>query len=87
MQIAPGRPRAPRRSGPVPRARERATKMVNVAFQIDGVLVDVDAAPEARRHMRIAHGMIDQQIRDVITDRRLAGWRKALERGGVHAVH
>ena len=65
----------------------RLGQLVHEAFEVDGVLVDVDAAPEARRHVRIAHGVVDQQVRHGVAERRLAGRRKALERGGVHAVH
>ena len=37
-------------------------QFVHEALEIDGVLVVVHAAPEPRRNVRIAHGVIDQQI-------------------------
>ena len=50
----------------------RMGQLVHEAFEIDGVLVDVHAAPEARRHVRVAHRVVDQQVRDGVADRRLA---------------
>ena len=47
----------------------RVRQLVHEAFEIDGVLVDVHAAPEARRHVRVAHGMVDQQVRDGVAER------------------
>ena len=64
----------------------RMGELVHEAFQVDGVLVDVHAAPEARRDMRVAHGMVDQEVRDGVADRRFAGWREALERGRILPV-
>jgi hypothetical protein len=43
----------------------RMRQLVHEAFEIDRVLVDVHAAPEARRDVRIAHRVVDQQVRDV----------------------
>ena len=43
----------------------RLRQFVHEALDVDGVLVDVHAAPEARRDVRVAHRMIDQQVRDV----------------------
>ena len=48
----------------------RMRQLIHEAFEIDRVLVAVDAAPEARRHMRIAHRMVDQQIGDRVTQPR-----------------
>ena len=47
-------------------------QLIHEAFQIEGVLVEVHTAPETRRHMRVAHGMVDQQIREAIADIGLA---------------
>ena len=46
----------------------RMRQLVHEALEIDRVLVEVDAAPEARRHRRIAHGVVDQQVRDRVAD-------------------
>ena len=43
------------------------------------VLVDVHPAPEARRHVRVAHRVVDQQVRDVVAERVLAAVRQPLE--------
>ena len=48
----------------------RLGKLVHEAFEIDGVLVDVHAAPEARRDVRVAHGMVDQHVGDRVAERR-----------------
>ena len=52
----------------------RMRQLVHEAFEIDGVLIDVDAAPEARRNVRIAHRMVDQQVRHGVADRGFARW-------------
>ena len=65
---------------------DRMRQLVHEAFEIDRVLVDVDAAPEARRDVGIAHGMLDQQVRKGVADRPVAGGSEALEGGRVHAV-
>ena len=57
----------------------RLGELVHEALDEDGVLVDVDAAPESRRHMRVAHRMVDQQVRDGVAERVLAGFEHALE--------
>ena len=46
--------------------------LVNEALEVDGVLVEVDPAPETRRHVRIAHGVVDQHVREAVADHRLA---------------
>ena len=58
----------------------RLRQLVHEAFHEDAVLVDVHAAPEARRDVRIAHRMVDQQVRDGVAERMLAGLEQALER-------
>ena len=50
----------------------RLRQLVHEAFHEDAVLVDVHAAPESRRDMRIAHRVIDQQVRDGVAERMLA---------------
>jgi hypothetical protein len=55
-------------------------ELVHEAFEVDGVLVEVDAAPEARWHRRVAHRVVDQEVRDRVADRRLRPARvQALE--------
>ena len=44
----------------------RVRKLVHEALEIDGVLVDVHASPESWRDVRVAHGMVNQQVRDGI---------------------
>jgi hypothetical protein len=39
-------------------------QFVHEALEIDGVLVVVHAAPEPGRNVRVAHGVVDQQIRN-----------------------
>ena len=65
----------------------RVRDLVDEALEVDRVLVQVDAAPEARRHVRIAHRVVDQQVRDRIADRRFRSRRvEALEDHGILAV-
>ena len=45
-------------------------KLVHEAFEIDGVVVDVHAAPEARIDVRVAHGMVHQDVGDRVAERR-----------------
>ncbi len=66
---------------------DRQRQLIHEAFHIDRVLVHVHAAPEAGRDVGIAHGMLDQQVRHGVADRRVAGRTEALERGRIHAVH
>ena len=47
----------------------RLRQLVHEAFEIDGVLVVVHAAPEPRRDVRVAHGVVDQQVRDGVAER------------------
>ena len=54
---------------------DRMGELVYETLKIDGVVVDVHAAPEARRHVRVAHGMINQQVRNGVTDRRFRSAR------------
>ncbi len=37
-------------------------KLIHEAFDVDGVVVDVHAAPEARLHVRVAHRVIDRRF-------------------------
>ena len=57
-------------------------ELVHEALEEHRVLVDVDAAPEPRRDVRVAHRVVDQQVRDAVAERVLARLREALERGG-----
>ena len=65
----------------------RNGQLIHEAFEIDGVLIDVHAAPEPRRNVRVAHRVVDQQVRDRVANRALppAGV-ETLERRGIHAV-
>jgi hypothetical protein len=49
---------------------DRMRQLIHEAFEIDRVLVAVDAAPDTRRNMGIAHGMVDQQMGDGVTQPR-----------------
>ena len=46
----------------------RMGEFVHEAFEIERVLVVVDAAPEPRRHRRVAHRVVDQEVRDRIAE-------------------
>ena len=61
-------------------------QLVHEAFHVDGVLVDVDPAPEPRRHRRVAHGVVDEQVRDAVADGVIAVGEQALEGDRVRAV-
>ena len=65
----------------------RVRELVHEALEVDGVLVVVHAAPEPRRDVRIAHGVVDQQVRDGVAERafRAAGI-EALEGDRILAV-
>ena len=65
----------------------RMRQFVHETFEIDRVVIDIDAAPESRRDVGIAHRMLDQQIRYRISDRMLAARIETLECGLIHAVH
>ena len=43
-------------------------ELVDEALDVDRVVVDVHAAPEARRHVRVAHRVIDQQVRNRVAE-------------------
>ena len=64
----------------------RLRQLIHEAFHEDAVLVDVHATPEARRDVRIAHRMVDQQVRDRVAERVLARLEQALERERVAAL-
>ena len=61
-------------------------QFIHEAFEIDRVVIDVDAAPEARRNVRIAHRMFDQKVRHGVADRGVPTLGEALERSRVLAV-
>jgi len=61
-------------------------QLVDEGFEIERVVVDVHAAPIARRHRRIAHGVLDQQIRKIIAELGVARRDEALQCGGIEAV-
>ena len=63
----------------------RMRQLIHEAFEIDRVVVDVHAAPEARRDVRIAHRMVDQQIGDGVAERGFA--RSALRPWNVDGIH
>ena len=66
----------------------RMRHLVDEAFEIDGVLVVVHATPEARREVRVAHGVIDQDVRDVVADLAFgAAGVEPLEGRGIASVH
>ena len=65
----------------------RVRELVDEALEVDRVLVQVHAAPEARRHVRVAHRMVDQQRRKRVADRRFRSRRiQALEHHRILAV-
>ena len=67
----------------------RMRELVDEALDVDRVLVVVDAAPEADRHVRIAHGMVDGHVRHGVAERAEGVVRllvQALEVQRVHAV-
>src|SRR5258708_6285707 len=64
----------------------RMRQLVHETFKIDRVVIDVHAAPEARRDGGIAHRVLDQEIGNRISNRSIAARIEALECGGVHAV-
>jgi len=49
------------------RSSPRHAQFVHETFQIDRVVIDIDAAPEAGRDVRVAHRMLDQEIRHRIS--------------------
>ena len=46
----------------------RARHLVDEAFHVDGVLVGIDAAPRADRHVGVAHGVFDQQVGHAVAE-------------------
>src|SRR5262245_53299650 len=64
----------------------RMRKLIHETFEVDGVVVDIHATPEARRDRWIAHGMVDQKVRNGVTERRLASWIEARERSWVLSI-
>ena len=65
----------------------RLGHLVDEALEEDGVLVVVDAAPEARRHVHVAHRVLDQQVRDGVAELAFGAARvEALEGDRIHAV-
>ena len=54
-------------------------QLVHEAFDIKRVVIAVDAAPEARGDRRVAHGMVDQQVRHLVTE-------DALRTAGIEAL-
>src|SRR5436305_1692148 len=53
----------------------RTRDLVHEALEIDRVLVGVDAAPGADRHVRVAHGVLDEQVRQRVAELLVAGHR------------
>ena len=43
--------------------------LIDKTLDIDRVVIEVHAAPEARRHMRVAHRVIDEQVVDLVAER------------------
>ena len=64
----------------------RMRQLVHEAFHENGVLVDVNPAPEARRHMRVAHGVIHRQVGDGVLKGMLAAGPETLEHVRILAV-
>ena len=54
---------------------DRVRQLVHEAFDVDGVVIDVHAAPEAGRDRRVAHRVVDQQVRDRVAERGLGAAR------------
>src|SRR6267143_2179731 len=54
-------------------------QLVHKALDEQRVLVDVDAAPEAGRHVGVAHRVVDQEVRDGIAERAFARLEHTLE--------
>ena len=75
----------------LPSERERILarsmgQFVDERFHVDRVLIHVDTAPETRRHVRVAHGVVDQQIRHRVADRVFAFGHQPLEHEHVDTV-
>ena len=50
-----------------------ARHLVDEALHVDAVLVGVDAAPRAHRHVGVAHRVLDQQVGHGVAELRVAG--------------
>ena len=62
-------------------------KLVHEAFQINRILIVVHSAPEVRRDVRVAHRVVDEQVRNRIAERTFRTARiKTLEHHRVLAV-
>ena len=62
-------------------------KLVHEAFQVNRILIVIHSAPEMRRDVRVAHRVVDEQVRNRIAERALRTARiKALEHNWVFAV-
>jgi hypothetical protein len=61
--------------------------LVDEARDVDRVLLQIHAAPEARRHVRVADRVVDEQVRDAVAKHGLAAAVvEALEHQEVLAV-
>src|SRR6516164_7511861 len=54
-------------------------QLIHKALKIDGVVVDIDAAPETRWYMWVAHCVINQQVRNRVPDCELPARIEPLE--------
>ena len=64
----------------------RVREFVEEALKVDGVLIDVHAAPEAGRHVRISHRVVGQQVGHRVSESVISLWQQSLERNYVSAV-
>src|SRR5262249_20679537 len=84
MLRAAGEELAPEREGILARG---VRELVDEALEIEGVLVVVDAAPEARRHRWIAHRVVDEEVLHAVAENALRAARvEALEGRRIAAV-
>ena len=65
---------------------DRLGELVDEAFEVDGVVIDVHATPEAGLNMRVAHRMIDEDVRNRVADGRLTTFRTPSERDALVIV-
>ena len=62
-------------------------EFVDKALHVNGVLVDVYAAPEARWYVGVAHGVINQQVGNgVVAKFKFPRRVHALKDGWIHAI-
>ena len=62
-------------------------EFVDEALHINAVLVQVDTAPKASRHMRVAHGIVDQEVGHAVAEMPLrTGCQQTLEHHRIFAV-